>query len=285
VDPKNIKDSELDEFSSVWTALEKPLRGFFNDYLREHFHINNAAIVPRKLAVLPMIVYFYEIYKKGYKFKSITTTSMRNLDQYFIKSQINDWNLQSYVDNFTNIISERARSSEKSLFDFPIQEIESKIMEKRQRAINLTEEGFSSCRWFSLKILLPNRFYQFEPDSRGRFNPEIDHIFAIKMEGGDEEYRQNVDVLWNLQPIKGESNGYKLNYHPKLFFTDQLKDAAGNVITGSKYLLDYDFIPTKDDTGEIDFSDPLWDNPIRFIEQRKKLMMANLVTRYGLSFD
>ena len=283
VDPKAINEQDLDSFSSESTTLVDPLRSFFCDYLWEQFKINNDAIIPRKMALLPIIVYFHEIYKKGFKFKSITSASMKNINQYFIKSQINDWNMQSYVDNFTNIIVKKSQSNKSSLFDFPIQEIEDKIEEKKQRRIDITEEGFSNFRWFSLKVLTPSRVYQFDPDIRGRFNPEIDHIFPLKLEGKDEKYRKQVDVLWNLQPIRGESNGYKLNYHPKLFFTDKIKDAKGNIITGSKYLPDYDYIFPEKDKGTIDFSDAIWDDPIRFIEKRKIIMIDNLMIRHGIS--
>ena len=285
VDPKTIKDSELDAFASAWKTLRDPLVDFFSDYIREQFGINNAAIIPLKIALLPIIVYFHEIYKKGYKFKNITSTSMRNINRYFIKSQANDWSLQSYVDNFTSIIIEKTKASKKDIFDFPIKEIEEKIKEKDKRNISVTSKSFSNCRWFSLKVLLPNRIYQFEPNAKGRFNPEIDHIFPVKLEGHTNEYREKVDVLWNLQPAQGEGNGYKLNHHPKMFFTDQLQDAEGHIIAGSKYLCDYDFMFPKREDGEIDFSAPIWNDPIAFIENRKKLMINNLEIRYGISIE
>jgi hypothetical protein len=46
---------------------------------------------------------------------------------------------------------------------------------------DINEEGLRNYLWFSLKILTPNRVYQFEPDIRGRFNPEIDHIFPVRL--------------------------------------------------------------------------------------------------------
>lgn len=285
VDPKSVSDKDLDKFSSVWSNLEEPMLSFFSDYLWEKFTINNSSIIPRKLALLPIMVYFYEIYNKGYSFKNITETAMRNIDQYFIKSQINDWNMQSYIDNFTEIILNASKTSGEKLFDFPIREIEDKINEKRQRNVDLSEEGFISYRWFSLKVLMPNRMYQFEPDKKGRFNPEIDHIFPLKLKGQDDKYRQTVDVLWNLQPVKGESNGYKLNHHPRLFFSDKIKDRKGAVITGSKYLFDYDFLPAETAGSATDLTDPIWDNPFKFVETRKKLMADYMERRYDLKFS
>ena len=92
---------------------------------------------------------------------------------------MNDWNLQSYADNFASIIKERSNSEGENLFNFPIKEIEDKINEKKQRNITVAEGSLCNYLWFSLKILTPNRVYQFEPDIRGKFNPELDHIFPV----------------------------------------------------------------------------------------------------------
>ena len=188
------------------------------------------------------MVYFYEIYKKGYKFKNISSDNLKLLNQYFIKSQINDWNMQSYADNFTNIINAASANAKDSMFDFPLQTIENKISEKKQRNIDISEEALCNFLWFSLKILTPNRVYQFEPDIRGRFNPEIDHIFPLNLKNTTSVYKKAVNILWNLQPTKGEINVYKTNIHPKLFFTDKKTNKKGAVIAGSKYISDYDFL-------------------------------------------
>jgi len=74
VDPKIVKEDELVNFSKEWTTLEKPLHDFFVDYLWGQFKINNSSIIPRKLALLPIMVYFHEIYKKGYEFKNLTSS-------------------------------------------------------------------------------------------------------------------------------------------------------------------------------------------------------------------
>lgn len=283
VDPKSIKDDELSKFSSEWDILEEPLHDYFIDYIWGQFKINNASIIPRKLALLPMMVYFYEVYKKGFKFKHLTSENIQKLNQYFIKSQINDWNLQSYVDNFAIIIKENSTKAGNSLFDFPITEIESRINEKKQRNIDVSEEGLRNYHWFVLKILTPNRIYQFEPDIRGRFNPEIDHIFPVKLKGKSDDYSKRVDILWNMQPTKGDINGYKSNYHPKLFFTDQLKNSKGQDIVGSKYRSEYDFLFPFDDRGEIDFTSDVWESEEKFIEHRKMLMIKFIEKRYGIT--
>ena len=283
VDPKIVKDNELSRFTEEWIILEDSLHSYFEDYIWGQFKINSDSIIPRKLALLPMMVYFYEIYKKGYKFKNISGDNLKSLNQYFIKSQINDWNLQSYADNFARIIKDRSNSAGDNLFDFPIKEIEDKINEKKQRNITVAEESLCNYLWFSLKILTPNRVYQFEPDIRGRFNPELDHIFPLNLKDSNTDYKKLVDVLWNMQPTKGEINGYKTNIHPRLFFTDKKLNSNGEFIIGSKYITDYDFLFPEDANGQIDFDDSVWDSPEEFISGRKKLMLEYLSTVYGVS--
>jgi uncharacterized protein with ParB-like and HNH nuclease domain len=283
VDPKNVNDTDLSKFSSEWDSLEKPLHDYFIDYIWGQFKINNISIIPRKLALLPMMVYFHEIYKKGHKFKHISSNNLKSLNQYFIKSQINDWNMQSYVDNFTNIIKSSSKNAKDKMFDFPISKIEDKINEKKQRNILIIEEGLKNYLWFSLKILTPNRVYQFEPDIRGRFNPEIDHIFPVKLKASTEEYRKYVDVLWNMQATKGDINGFKTNHHPKLFFTDKLINSKGEAIIGSKYISDYDFLLPKNESGIINFSDSIWNLHEDFIQSRKELMLEYLKSYYGIT--
>ena len=282
IDPKSVNLNELDEFSKIWDALENPLHDFFIDYIWGQFKINKAAIIPKRLALLPIMVYFYEIYKKGFQFKNISKSNLNKINQYFIKSQINDWNLQSYADNFTKIIKEASKLSGSNQFDFPLNDIESKINEKKQRSIDIDEERFVSHTWFSLKILTPTRIYQFEPDTKGRFNPEIDHIFPKKLSGQPVGFDKKVDILWNLQPTKGDINCFKTNHHPKQFFTDKLKNRKGDTITGSKYVNDYDFLFPKNNVDQIDFNDSIWDNPIDFIEERKKQMISYMKSQYGI---
>ena len=285
VDPKIVKDDELSKLTDEWLNLEDSIHSYFTDYIWGQFKINNDSIIPRKLALLPMMVYFYEIYKKGYKFKNISSENLKALNQYFVKSQINDWNLQSYADNFASLIIEASKNAKDSMFDFPIEKIENKINEKKQRNVNVSEESLCNYLWFSLKILTPNRVYQFEPDIRGRFNPEIDHIFPLNLKDASSDHKKTVDILWNMQPTKGEINGYKTNIHPKLFFTDKKTNKNGDVIVGSKYTSDYDFLFPSDKNGQIDFAAPVWDSAENFILGRKELMLEFLKTTYGISLD
>ena len=283
VDPKKVKPIERKSFDDTWVKLEKPLTVFFTDFIWGQFKINNTAIVPRKISLLPIIVYLYEIYNKGYDFKKdITDFNLELIKQYFIKSQINDWSLQSYIDNFTAIIKE-ASIATTALFDFPLAEIETKINEQKKRQTDISEELFVDYTWFALKILTPNRIYQFEPDMQGRFNPEIDHIFPRKLKGTTKEYENAVDIIWNMQPTKGDINGYKTNHHPKLFFTDNAVNAKGEKILGSKFVHDYDFLFPKNTNNLIDFNNNIWDNPLGFIKKRRKLMISFLKDTYGIA--
>jgi len=265
-----------------WNSLEDSLHDFFSDYMWGQFRINNPSIIPRKLALLPMMVYFHEIYKKGYKFKNITGDNLRLLNQYFIKSQINDWNLQSYADNFSSIVKQVSTDAGDQIFDFPLEAIEYRIKEKKQRNTEVSEESLRSQVWFTLKILTPNRVYQFEPDMKNRFNPEIDHIFPVRLKGCQPEYSKYVDVIWNMQPTKGNINGYKTNLHPRIFFSDCAVNHQGNPIVGSKYISDYDFLLPKDELGNIDLSDEVWESEKLFIEKRKELMLNYISEKYGI---
>ena len=148
------------------------------------------------------------------------------------------------------------------MFEFPLSEIEAFISKRGQREINVAEERFAGYIWFSLKVLTPERIYQYEPDMKGRFNPEIDHVFPKKLAGRSDDYEKHVDVIWNMQPTKGEINAYKTNIHPKTFFLDQAVNKNGNTIIGSKYLSEYDFLFPQVENKKIDFSDPIWNSPI-----------------------
>jgi uncharacterized protein with ParB-like and HNH nuclease domain len=283
VDPKKVKQTELKLFNDKWTHIEKPLEAFFTDFIWGQFKINNAAIVPRKISLLPIVVYMYEIYSKGYSFKDITNSNLETIKQYFIKSQINDWSLQSFIDNFTHIIINESVLADKALFNFPLAKIENKINEQKKRQTDIYEESFVDYTWFALKVLTPNRIYQFEPDMQGRFNPEIDHIFPRKLKDRTTEYENAVDIIWNMQPTKGDINGYKTNHHPKLFFTDQAINASREIIQGSKYVHDYDFFFPKESNNSIDFTDKIWITPLEFIKYRRQLMIDFLKHTYGIS--
>lgn len=281
VDAKKVKKSELKTFDDKWKKLEKPIFSFFVDYLWGQFKINNNSIIPRKNALLPLMVYFFELYDKGYKFKDITKSNLQKINQYLIKSQINDWNLNTFVDKFSNLIHQSAKNST-GLFEFPLKQIEDEVISRGNRPSEISENNFKYYIWFSLKILTPQKVYQFDPDIVGRFNPEIDHIFPRKLKGRSKEYEQDVDVIWNMMPTKGDINAYKTNNHPREFFTDKVKDKSGKIISGSKYLDDYEFLSPLDEHKQIDFAADVWSDHKKFIAERRKRMIDFLKTKYGI---
>jgi len=284
IDPDKVKNEELNKFIDIWRTLESPLLSFFTDYLWGQFRINNSSIVPRQLALLPILVYFYEVYKKGYSFKHFSSENLRIVNQYFIKSQVNDWNLQTYADNFSREIL-RISAVRSDLFDFPLIEFEDYISKRKQRNIEIYEDSFVGYKWFTLKILTPERIYQFEPDMKGRFSPEIDHVFPKKLPDRSPEYYNAVDIIWNMQPTKGEINAFKTNLHPRIFFMDDATNSKGDRIVGSKYLTEYDFLFPIVDDGSINLHDPTWDAPLEFIKKRREMMIAFLNRKYGLTFS
>jgi len=283
IDPKKVNNTEITEFITTWNKLEQPLLSFFTDYLWGQFKINNSAIVPKNLALLPIIIYFYEVFNKGFVFKNFSSENLKKINQYFIKSQINDWNLQSYADNFTRIIKDKSQNTN-DLFEFPLPEIENYIQERQLRNVEIFEQSFTGYVWFALKILTPGRTYQFEPDMQGRFNPEIDHIFPKKLRDRTPEYESQVDIVWNMQPTKGDINSYKSNHHPRDFFTNRATNTKGDAIIGSKYVFDYDFLFPVNQEKQNHFSDEIWDNPIDFIRRRRELMIEFLSTNYDIVF-
>lgn len=283
IDPKKVNNTEITEFITTWNKLEQPLLSFFTDYLWGQFKINNSAIVPKNLALLPIIIYFYEVFNKGFVFKNFSSENLKKINQYFIKSQINDWNLQSYADNFTRIIKDKSQNTN-DLFEFPLPEIENYIQERQLRNVEIFEQSFTGYVWFALKILTPGRTYQFEPDMQGRFNPEIDHIFPKKLKDRTPEYESQVDIVWNMQPTKGDINSYKSNHHPRDFFTNRATNTKGEAIIGSKYVFDYDFLFPVNQEKQNHFSDEIWGNPIDFIRRRRALMIEFLSTNYDIVF-
>lgn len=122
------------------------------------------------------------------------------------------------------------------------------------------------------------------PDIKGRFNPEIDHIFPQRLKDRNNEYENYVDIIWNMQPTKGEINGYKTNIHPKLFFTDKARNKNDEKIVGSKYVTEYDFLFPTNINNQVDFENEIWEKPIEFINERKVKMSAFLQSKYDLTF-
>lgn len=266
IDPDKTKESDLKKYYEIWISLEIPLQEFFSDFIWGVFKINNASIIPRKLAFYPIIIYLYELSKKGINWRSLDELNVKRIKKYFILSQINDWSIQSIVDNFSSQISEQFNDNSKGK-DFPLDNFISSLKSSKRRNTELFEINFVDYQWLSLKVLMPDRIFHFEPDAKGRLNPEIDHIFPINLDNQSTDYKSIVDILWNMQPVKGDINNFKRKKHPQDFFQSE---------TGEKYINDYDFFPTKD------LADPIWRRYQDFISNRKELMKNFMITKYDL---
>ena len=265
---ERISDADIDKFYNVWKELPTALNSFFDDYMCGHFHISHISITRYKNPLLVMLVFFYKLYKNGGKYLKLTNDVIKSLDRFFITSQLNGWDLQSYTDNFAKIIKDN-----KIITTFPEQDIFNYVTKRGNREIDIKEAVYKNNLWFSLKITFPHRDFEFDYSMANRFNPELDHIFPRNLAGMDEDYKQNVDVIWNMQPIRGEVNLDKSNNHPKLFFTDA--NVNGKLLTGKKYYNDYDCVP--------DMNSADWDNYKLFIENRRTKMLEEIKNHYGIT--
>lgn len=276
VDPDRVSDSELEEFKSVWPTLESPLKSFFHDFLYPHFMINHEKIIGSKQSIVPLIAYFYYMRTLNQsKFKDFSPKSISSMKRYLIFSQLLDWSLQSYVDNFSKII--RTECEEKASCVFPFQKIRDWTQDNGRRRADLTAEDLNSDyqRWFVLKIVTPDKPFIFmgDPDASERFNPEIDHIFPWSPEQTPphaEKYYQWVWTVWNMQPVKGDINSTKKNMQPKDFFEKY-----------PEYLKDYDFLPTKD------LSDRKWSAEYadEFIQERRRKIILWVKDYFGIDIE
>lgn len=267
---ENIKDDEIEKFYEVWDGhLPTAINSFFDNYLHDHFHISHMSILKYKNPLLVMLVFFYELYKNGGNYLKLTDEVLKLLDRFFITSQLNGWDLQSYTDNFAKMIMENAKPTifpETIIFDY--------VKNRANREIEIKEAIYRNNLWFSLKITFPLRDFEFDDDMTNRFNPELDHIFPRNLVGMDAEYKEYVDIIWNMQPIKGQVNLDKSNHHPKLFFTDS-QDYKGKQLSGKKYYSDYDCIPPMNSTD--------WDDYKIFIKNRREKMIEKLNELYGIT--
>lgn len=261
--PDKTTPAEIDLFIKEWPKLKIAVEDFYTNFIYESFKINNQAIVPRKLAIYPIIVFFKIAHDKSLNFKKMNSETVKNLKKYFILSQINDWNIASIVDNVSKKIIENNKDSTAPIFNID----NFKTIIQKNRSWDLFEDWFVSYTWFALKILTPTRIYNFTPDNKNRYNPEIDHIFPQKGEK-DEEYRKAVNIIWNMQPVKGEINNYKRKRNPLEFFTAE---------DGAKYFNEYDFVEQ--------LSSEEWKNWKLFIENRKLRMIKFLKDTYDLEFS
>lgn len=257
VDADRFKNTDIDVFVNLLKEIANPLKDFFEGYLLTLLNINDRSIIPRWLALLPIMAYIAESYRKDIKFevKRISSEQIQLIHQYFILSQLNDWNTQTMITAF----AKESRQAAVNGRGFPLEAIRNIAIDKSRRGY-LTKEAIMNQPWLSLKVVVPNRQYQFASTK-----PQIDHIFPKNLEGKDDSYKFNVDVLWNFQPMPAGINNYKRAKHPLSFF----KSADG-----AKYYEQYDFLP--------DLNSDLWSDEVKFISERERLMIAELNNLYGL---
>ena len=254
IDASKVKSEEITQFKKIGASIGEPLKDFFGEFFYKTFNINNSAIVSRKLAVLPLIVFSYQNYQKGKKMLNLDPDSVKKMKQYFILSQLNDWNTQGFVEK-----------KKKKIVDdnFPLDEIK-EIAQEKNRIVDLRAETLECNVWFTLKVLMPNRLYINQKNTTGRYKPELDHIFPMKLKGRPENY--DVDILWNFQPVAGKTNLLKSNIHPHDFFSNEDTKA---------HISEYDFMPD-------DLSSNEWNDHVSFIAERKKRMIGFMKSQYDI---
>jgi len=260
VDSERIKSNEIKEFQDILGNAIDPLKAFYKRFLHDEFQINNISVYRSQLALLPLLLYFYKNeFKDLSKIKDI-----EKIKQYFVLSQINDWSLQGIISEAGRLINEKGY--------FPLDEIKS-FVSKTTRAVNLTEQSISSNPVFVLKLLLPKKSYTYIK-SRGRLNPELEHIFPEHPKETDlpDNYSENIKLLWDLQlGVPGDINRGKWYTMPNIYFETKLGDLKRH----------YDFLPTND------LKNPLWDyhNLDTFLTKRKELMLKEFENLYKLKIE
>ncbi len=255
VDDRYFFDEDIELFNNKLKKIREPVLEFFK-YLRNSFNINHSSIIPRWWAILPMIVYLIKFKEVNSKYTWLNKDAkyMQYINQYFLHSQILDWNTQTMVNKFAELAIKAAESKE----DFPLKEIKGFAIQKN-RVGELNEDNFTWKPLFALKMLQPQRTFNFSDNK-----PQIDHIFPLKRGKADELYQNEVDVLWNFQILTAEFNNYKRDKSPKEFFLEHPD------------MFDYfDFIPT--------LESEVWNEHNSFIQYRKQKMVDYLNKQYDVT--
>lgn len=255
IDPERVKKEDIDAMIETASKIVEPLKEFFEFFILQAFKINNNSLVSRGLAILPLIVYLYKNYNNGLNYRNLSNVNIQRMKQYFILSQLNDWNTQTIVKKACEFINQND--------DFPLEEIIDEINKHGNRRVDVSIENLENHKWFTLKIILNERLF-VKANVDGRYAPELDHIFPQKLENRPEDY--SVDIVWNMQPVTGIINASKSNQHPKDFFMQDTK---------KEYITYYDFLPES-------FDDIDWTDHEIFIKNRKEKMINKFKELYQL---
>lgn len=260
IDINRIAKDEIKSFTDIFKDIKEPLKIFYKRFLHDEFQINSDSLLNSHIALLPMIYYF--THHKIQNLKSIDAIDFKNIKKYFIFSQTNDWSLQAILYKAKELISNNAKFPINQIIDF---------VKTTQRHAELSEDSILSNTYFILKMLSPKKSFTYI-ESKGRLNPELEHIFPIHPKENDlpENYTSLVNTIWNYQlGVPGDINSEKSNLMPETYFKDK-----ENILSTH-----YEFIPDSNINHEI------WDyhHIEKFMDLRKKMMFAEFKKLYDLS--
>lgn len=257
VDVSRVTSGNIADLLEKFVHVQAVLPDCFKAFLYEEFHINAKWLLQRQQALLPILAYFVTLEEHGYVW-SPYKLDLGAIRTYFIKSQLCDWNTQTMVTAFSNEAIDCAAKNAA----FPLDAV-TQIAIDKNRTGDVYFYQLEGPVWFSLKILTPSRLYLFNERM-----PQIDHIFpkALHDKMHDKaEYRQRVDVLWNMQPTPAGLNNFKRAKHPRDFFE------SGE---GAAYVSAYDYLP--------ELSSESFNDESRFIAFRREAMIRFMKNKYGI---
>ena len=165
IDLDRIRRGDVSRFSELLGQLEEPIKAFYKRFLHDEFNITSSSIYRSQVALLPLLLHFH---RRGIR-SSARGEDLMRLKQYFIISQINDWSIQGIVSRAAALIEAGT--------EFPLEQITA-IVRTTTRSPIVTEQGLRGMPAFALKVLLPKKAYTYI-ESRGRLNPELEHIFPL----------------------------------------------------------------------------------------------------------
>ncbi|WP_158084305.1 DUF262 domain-containing protein [Marispirochaeta aestuarii] len=257
------KDEQQEILGILDENFEKPVTKFFEQFLKVEFNITSNSLIPQKYALYPLIVYFYKLWNKGNKdYNHLNEPQKMLVKKYFIISQLKAWNLQGDIDQSSRKVIEISDAPSWS-GDFPLADVIAIVKAKNKRGTEIEEVDLANNSWFALKIIRKDTVFLFSSTKSGRINPELEHIFPKGLYP-DKDYKQEVNILWNLDAISGQINNQKKNKHPKEYFQNN-----------QSFFDHYKFLP--------DLNSAEWDDHKLFIEKRKERMINEFTRLYDIT--